>query len=129
MSDVTIYHNPRCSKSRATLGLLESRGVTPKIVLYLDTAPSASELRALIRKLGIAAEDLVRKTEDIYKRRYAGKALTEAQWIEAMVKDPILIERPIVVRGEKAVLGRPPEKVSQLFDSGGSGRPGLEPRA
>jgi arsenate reductase (glutaredoxin) len=115
MSDITIYHNPRCGKSRATLALLEQCGVRTRVVEYLKTPPTAGELQAILGQLGIAAEDLVRKGEDIYKDRYAGKTLTEAQWIEAMVRDPILIERPIVVKGGRAVLGRPPENVRQLF--------------
>lgn len=115
MSDVTIYHNPRCTKSRGTLALLEGRGVKPKVVEYLTSPPSAADLRTIVRKLGIRPEQLVRKGEDIFKEKYAGKTLSDAQWIEAMVKDPILIERPIVVRGDKAVIGRPPENANALF--------------
>jgi arsenate reductase (glutaredoxin) len=115
MADYTIFHNPRCSKSRETLALLESHGVQPKIVEYLKTPPTAAELTAIVRKLGIKPEALVRKGEDVYKSRYAGKTLTDAQWIAAMVEDPVLIERPIVVRGAKAVIGRPPANVAQLL--------------
>ena len=115
MSDFTIYHNPRCSKSRETLALLEQSGVTPHIVEYLETPPTAAELKAIVMKLGIAPAQLVRKSEDIYKSDYAGKTLTDAQWIEAMVKHPILIERPIVIHGKHAVLGRPPESVKKLL--------------
>lgn len=117
MAAVTVYHNPRCGKSRATLALLEERGVEPKIIEYLKTPPSAAELRAIVAKLGIDPEQLVRKGEEVYRTRYAGKKLNAEQWIEAMVNDPILIERPIVVRGERAVLGRPPENVDKLLDS------------
>jgi arsenate reductase (glutaredoxin) len=115
MSEFTIYHNPRCSKSRATLELLRQRGIEPDVVLYLETPPTAEELRAIIAKLGIEPEQLVRKGEDVFKSKYAGKALSEAQWIEAMVDDPVLIERPIVVHGERAVIGRPPVKVEPLL--------------
>ena len=115
MSDFTIYHNAKCSKSRATLELLHASGVDPTVVEYLKTPPAAGELRAIIGKLGITPEQLVRKGEPIYKERYAGKALTDSEWIEAMVAHPILIERPIVVRGKRAVLGRPPENVRQLL--------------
>ena len=115
MNDLTIYHNPKCSKSRETLALLRARGVEPRIVEYLKSPPTAAELRAIIGKLGINAEQLVRKGEDIYKAKYAGKSLTEAQWIDAMVRNPILIERPVVVRGAKAVIGRPPENVVDLL--------------
>jgi len=115
MSELTIYHNPRCSKSRATLALLEERGVKPRIIEYLKTPPDAAELASIIGKLGIEPEQLVRKGEEIYKSRYAGRKLTGAQWIAAMVKDPVLIERPIVVRGTRAVIGRPPETVETLL--------------
>lgn len=115
MTDVTIYHNPKCTKSRGTLGLLQARGIEPRIVEYLKSPPTAGELRAIVDKLGIRPEELVRKGEDVYKAKYAGKTLTDTQWIDAMVRDPILIERPIVVRGNRAVIGRPPENVQQLL--------------
>jgi len=113
MSAITIYHNPKCSKSRATLDLIADRGDL-KIVEYLKTPPTAKELEALIAKLGIEPEQLVRKGEDVYKEKHAGKTLTRAQWIDAMVRNPILIERPIVVVGDRAVIGRPPENVRAL---------------
>ncbi len=110
-----IYHNPRCRKSRETLDILTNKGIEPEVVLYLETPPSKKELKEILSKLGISAFDLVRKTEAIYKENYKGKDLTEAKWIEAMIKYPKLIERPIVVKGKKAVLGRPPENVEALF--------------
>lgn len=116
MSEFTIYHNPRCGKSRATLALLEESGVTPRIIEYLKTPPSPAELRTLLAKLDMHPEQLIRKGEEVYRNRYAGKQLSGEQWIEAMVQDPILIERPIVVRGERAVLGRPPENVKRLLE-------------
>jgi arsenate reductase len=112
---VTIYHNPRCGKSRAALALLEERGVEPRIVEYLKTPPSAAELAAIVEKLGLTPEQLIRKGEEVYKARYAGKSLTPSEWIKAMVQHPILIERPIIVKGARAVLGRPPENVAKLF--------------
>jgi arsenate reductase len=115
MSEFTIYHNPRCTKSRATLELLRQRGIEPAIVLYLDSPPNTTQLRALVTKLGIEPKQLVRKGEEVYKSKYAGKALSEAQWIKAMVDDPVLIERPIVVHGERAIIGRPPENVETLL--------------
>ena len=115
MSAVTIYHNPKCSKSRATLARLVQRGVEPKIVEYLKTPLAAAELEALVEKLGLTPEQLVRKGEDVYKKEYAGKQLSAAQWLAAMARHPILIERPIVVVGGKAVLGRPPENIDQLL--------------
>lgn len=115
MSDYTIYHNPRCSKSREALALLEKAGVTPRIVEYLKTPPTAAELKAIVGQLGIEPQQLVRKGEDLYKSQYAGKTLTAAQWIDAMVQHPVLIERPIVIKGKHAILGRPPENVKKLL--------------
>ena len=113
---VTIYHNPRCSKSRATLQLLESRGIEPKIVEYLETPPSAGELKALLEKLGMKPRDLIRKGEP----RYAEFGLKDRQLgddalIALMVANPVLIERPIVVAGGRAAIGRPPEKVLEIL--------------
>ncbi|MDP9199787.1 MAG: arsenate reductase (glutaredoxin) [Pseudomonadota bacterium] len=110
-----IYHNPKCSKSRAALALLQERGLTPRIVEYLQAPPAAAELQAIIAMLGIRPEQLIRKGEEIYKARYAGESLSDDQWIAAMVADPILIERPIVVWGHRAVIGRPPETVLALL--------------
>jgi arsenate reductase len=115
MSDFTIYHNPRCSKSRETLALLEAHGVQQRVIEYLKTPPTAAELEAIVAKLGMRPEQLVRKSEEIYESSYAGKTLTDAQWIDAMVSHPVLIERPIVLKGGSAILGRPPESVKQLF--------------
>lgn len=116
MPDFTIYHNPRCSKSRQTLALLEENGVSPEIVLYLDTPPSAAELKTLLGKLGIEARALLRKGEEAYKAEgLADNSLDEAALLAAMVAHPKLIERPIVVKGDRAVLGRPPENVLELL--------------
>lgn len=117
MSDnITIYHNPRCSKSRQTLQLIEAAGITPTINLYLDTPPSASALTGLLAKLGIQARDLLRKGEEAYKAlNLKDTSLNDAALIKAMVENPKLIERPIVVKGDKAVLGRPPENVNALL--------------
>ncbi|MCE9600323.1 MAG: arsenate reductase (glutaredoxin) [Spirochaetia bacterium] len=106
-----IYHNPRCTKSRETLALLEGANKEVEIIEYLKTPPTAKELQAILSKLGMKAEEIVRKSEDLYKEKFKGKTLSELEWIAALVKNPILIERPIVVRGDKAVLGRPPENV------------------
>jgi arsenate reductase len=115
MSDFTIFHNPRCTKSRAALTLLQEHGIEPQIVEYLKTPPSANELKTIIARLGIKPEALIRKGEDVYKEHYAGKTLTDSQWIAAMAKHPILIERPIVVRGKRAVIGRPTQNVKDLL--------------
>lgn len=111
-----IYHNPRCRKSRETLALIREAGTEPEIVEYLKTPPSAAELKALLGMLGIPAEALLRKGEAIFKSDYKGKSLSEDEWIAAMAAHPVLIERPIVVKGKKAVLGRPPENVKVLLD-------------
>ena len=110
-----IYHNPRCQKSRQSLQLLLDNNVEPEIVLYLDDVPTQKELKAILKKLGIKAEQLLRKGEAIYKENYKGKTLTEAEWIKAMVEYPKLIERPIVIHGNKAALGRPPEQVLDIL--------------
>lgn len=114
MSAFVIYHNPRCAKSRAALALLQERGIEPRIIEYLKTPPNAAELKILLKKLGMKPEQLLRKGEDVYRAELADKQLTGAQLIDAMVENPILIERPIIVKGDKAVIGRPPEKVAEL---------------
>lgn len=109
---VKIYHNPRCSKSRATLELLEQRGVYAEVIPYLEKPPSAEELELLLSKLGMEPRELMRKGEKPYKDlNLKEETKTRAELIEAMVKNPILIERPIVVNHEKVALGRPPENV------------------
>jgi arsenate reductase (glutaredoxin) len=112
---VRVYHNARCSKSRSACRLLEENGVTLEIVEYLKTPPARDELAGLLKKLGLPAEAIVRTGEDIYKSDFKGRTLSEDEWLDALVAHPILIERPIAVRGERAVLGRPPEKVLELL--------------
>ena len=109
-----IYHNPRCRKSRETLALLHDKGLEPEIVLYLDSVPTQKRLKEILKMLDIPAEKLVRKGEPIYKEKYKGHTLSEAEWIKAMVTHPKLIERPIVIKDGKAVIGRPPENVLDL---------------
>ncbi|SDE95880.1 arsenate reductase (glutaredoxin) [Phytopseudomonas seleniipraecipitans] len=116
MTDLTLYHNPRCSKSRSTLQLLEDRGVQPTLVRYLETPPNAEQLRDLLSKLGISARQLLRTGEDEYRElNLANTALSDADLIDAMAAHPRLIERPILVAGERAVIGRPPENVLELL--------------
>ena len=116
MTELTLYHNPRCSKSRAALELLEARGLKPEIVRYLDSPLSTSELKELLNKLGLTARQLLRTGEDEYKTlELADAGLEEAQLIAAMVEHPKLIERPILVAGNKAIIGRPPEKVLEIL--------------
>lgn len=113
---VTIYHNPRCSKSRQTLELLRGRGVEPTIVEYLKEPPSAKRLGELLDLLGLEPRALMRKGEAPYKElNLADPGLSRAALIKAMAENPILIERPIVVKGKKAALGRPPEAVLKIL--------------
>jgi arsenate reductase len=115
MSEFRIYHNPRCSKSRGACALLAEYGADVEVIEYLKTPPTREELRALLKMLGLRAADLVRRGEPVFKEHYAGRELDEEGWLDAMLAHPVLIERPIVVRGERAVLGRPPERVAELF--------------
>lgn len=116
MTDLTLYHNPRCSKSRGALQLLEERGLQPTVLLYLETPPSAAQLRDVLAKLGIPARQLLRSGEDEYRElNLANEALSEAQLIEAMAAHPRLIERPILIAGDRAVIGRPAENVLDLL--------------
>lgn len=110
---VKIYHNPRCSKSRETLNLLKSNGIDPEVVLYLETPPDAQTIRQLLKMLNMgSARDLMRQKEDLYKSlNLNDTSLTEVRLIQAMVDNPKLIERPIVVANGKARIGRPPEDV------------------
>jgi len=112
----TIWHNPRCSKSRMTLALLEEQGIEPVIRLYLDDAPSAEELNEVIQLLGIKPWELLRRGEQIFKELGLNKESGDAVLIAAMSQHPILIERPVVIHGGRAALGRPPENVLGLLD-------------
>ena len=110
-----IYHNPRCSKSRQTLALIEEKGAKVEVLEYLKDIPTKAELKDILSKLGIPAEQLLRKGEADFKENFKGKSLSDDEWIDAMIQYPKLIERPIVVEGNKAVLGRPPENVLELL--------------
>lgn len=110
-----IYHNPRCSKSRETLKLIEENGAKVEIITYLENTPSAEELKEILGKLGLSAKDIIRKSEAAFKENFKGKTLSEEEWIAAMIAYPKLIERPIVVKGNQAVLGRPPQNVLELL--------------
>ena len=113
---VKIYHNPRCSKSRQTLALLRERGIEPDIIEYLKTPPSESEIRHIIDMLDLAsARDLMRKGEAIYKELGLKDVTDESALIRAMAEHPKLIERPIVIRDDKARIGRPPESVADIL--------------
>ena len=109
------YHNPRCRKSREGLTILESKGITPEIILYLKDPISKNELASILSKLNIPAKDLIRKSEAIYKQQYKNQTLSEDEFIAIMVENPILIERPIFTNENQGVVGRPPEKVLEII--------------
>jgi arsenate reductase len=112
---IIFYHNPKCATSKKALKLLEKEGVKPKVIEYLENPPSKAELKSIAKKIGVKPEELVRKKEKLFKNMYKGVKLTDGQWLDVLVKNPILIERPIAVAGKKAVLGRPPTKVLELL--------------
>jgi arsenate reductase len=117
MSDVTIFHNPRCSKSRQALALLEEAGVGVAVRLYLEDTPSEDDLRDVLAKLGLSAADILRKGEEAYKAHFKG-ITDEAALISLLAVHPKVIERPIIIKGDKAVIGRPPEAVLTLLAKG-----------
>lgn len=112
---IKIYHNPRCSKSRQGLDLLTAKGLEFETVKYLENPPSQEELEAILKKLAIKPIELIRKGEKIWKENFKGKELTDEDLIAAMVQYPKLIERPIIIVGDKAVIGRPLEKIETIL--------------
>lgn len=110
-----IYHNPRCSKSRQTLNIIKESGQDVDIVEYLKTPPTVEELEEVLQKLNLPVEYLIRTGEEIYKTEYKGKDLSDEEWIKALVEHPKMLERPIVVKDDQAILGRPPENVNKLL--------------
>ena len=114
--NIKIYHNPRCSKSRQTLALLEKETTDFKIIEYLKNPLSFDEIKEIIEKLAIKPIDLVRKNEQIWKDNYKGKEMTDVEIIKVMEGNPKLIERPIVIKNKQGIIGRPPKKVLSLFD-------------
>ena len=112
---VRIYHNPRCRKSRQALQLLETLENNYEVIEYLKTPLKFEELKIILKKLNLKPVDLIRKSENIFKEKYKDKKLTEEQWIEAMIINPALIERPILVKGDMAIIGRPPENIKTLY--------------
>ena len=112
---VKIYHNNKCGKSRTALKELTAAGLEVEVIEYLKTPPSSTELSRILLLLDMEPQNLVRKTEKYYKENISKLSLSRRGWIKVLVENPILIERPIVVRGEKAIVGRPPEKVLDLL--------------
>jgi len=114
----TIFHNPRCSKSRATLALLQERGIDPQIILYLEAPPTSDQLNEVLQKLALAPTQMVRFKEKRAKELgiSASDEKSASDWIEILIEDPILLERPIVIHGDRAAIGRPPENVLDILD-------------
>ena len=112
---IEVWHKKTCSKSCEVMNLLKKKKIKPEVFEYLVTPPTEKQLKDVLKKLGIKAEELVRKKESIFKEKFADKKMSEAQWIKAMIKYPILIERPIVIKGNKAVIGRPTERILELL--------------
>lgn len=112
---LTIYHNGECSKCRSALEILQERNVPHEVRWYLADPLSKEELDQLLKKLNMLSSQLVRKSEPLYKEQYDDRHMTEADWLEALVNNPILIERPIVEKGDKAIVARPPERVLEMI--------------
>ena len=115
MQNVKIWHNPRCSKSRAAAALLEEKGVEAEVIKYLETPPTKEELKEMLKILGISARELMRTKEDVYKELQLKEVNDEEKLIDAMVSNPKLIERPIVIKDGKAAIGRPIENIIELL--------------
>jgi arsenate reductase len=112
---ITIYHKNTCSTSRKVLNMLKEAGQEVSIVLYMETPPSAKELKVLLAKLGLPAKELVRRKEALFKERFEGKEYSEKEWIRILAENSSLIERPIVVKGKRAIIARPPESVTDFL--------------
>ncbi len=112
---IQIYHNPRCSKSRQAIAFLEEKGLTFETILYLNNTPNKEDIRLILKKLGITAKELIRTKEEVWKSEYKDQILSEDQLIEILVKHPKLIERPIVIKDNKAVIARPTEKIQGII--------------
>lgn len=112
---VTLYYNPRCTKCREALCLLEEKGYEAEIIEYLKTPPTEKELKEVLHKLGLKPMDIIRTKEPLFAEKYKGKKYSDAEWIKILCKNPILIERPIAIEGSKAIVGRPPEKIITIL--------------
>ena len=117
MEDITIYHNGRCSKSRGALEILIEQGIPHNVRWYLAEPLNKKELKALLKKLGMQPSELVRKSEELYKEQFKDKDITEKEWLTILAENPALIERPIVEKGDKAIVARPPERVFELIEN------------
>ena len=115
MKKVTLFYNPRCSTCRNALGILNEQGCEVELIEYLKDAPTEKELKEVLKKLGLKPQDLLRKKEPLFKETYKDKKLTDARWIKVMTENPILIERPVAIYGNKAIIGRPAERVVEVL--------------
>lgn len=115
MDNLKIYHNPRCAKSREALKMIQDKGVKVEVIEYLQSPPTEKELRNILKTLSLSPIEIIRKNETLYKEKFKNKALSDSEWIKILANNPILIERPIVIKGNKAVIGRPPEKVLDII--------------
>ncbi len=113
---IKIYHNPRCTKSREAMNLIKENGLEPEIIEYLKEIPTPKEFKTLLAKLNMKPEQLLRKGEKLYKEKLKNLKLSDEEWIHIMLENPVLIERPIVVKGNRAVVGRPLENVIDLLN-------------
>lgn len=119
MTNISIYHNPECSKSRAALALLEENDVNPEIIYYLETPPSIEDLKSLLEKLGLQLQDIIRSSEDDYDELgLDDETLSEEIVLDLLQKHPHLLQRPIVIKGDKAIIARPPEAVLGMIENG-----------
>jgi len=119
MTIISIYHNPECSKSRAALALLEENDVSPEIIYYLETPPSIEDLKSLLGKLGLQLQDIIRRSEDDYDELgLDDETLSEEIVLDLLQKHPHLLQRPIVIKGDKAIIARPPEAVLSMIENG-----------
>ena len=115
MDSIQVYHNPRCSKSRMAINYLKAKSIEFETVLYLEKKLTINDLESILRKLNLSATDLLRKGEEVYKVEIKGKNLSDAEIIQLMIKHPNLIERPIIIKGNKAVIGRPTELIDRIL--------------
>ena len=112
---LTVYHNTKCSKSREACSIMNDNGITFETIEYLKTPPTQKKIKELLKMLGMKASELVRTKEPLYKEKFEGKKITQVQWLKILSENPILIERPIIVKGNKAIIGRPTEKISAFL--------------
>ncbi|HXB13146.1 MAG TPA: arsenate reductase (glutaredoxin) [Bacteroidia bacterium] len=115
MKKVKLYYNPKCAKCREALCLLEEKGIEAEIIEYLKTPPTEKELKGILKSLGLKPMDIIRTKEPLFIEKYKGKKKSDAEWIKIMCKNPILIERPIAIEGNKAIIGRPPQNIFTIL--------------